>query len=289
MALLFAFSVTIPNSASAQTQQPGIERLTMSPTSKRQQLKPGSQLNDTFTVINDGQTAYDFKVYASPYYVKNEQYEPLFNTQAGQRDASPWVQFQQKNFTLNPGQRLEVPYTILVPANTAPGGHYAVLFAETISKANPRTTGIGRNKRVGSVLLANVEGTVKRSGSVIDNSTSFLQLSPPLTASLRIRNDGNIDFDSKVTMQVYDVLGRLKYRTQNTFVIFPNTTRRTQVVWNEVPFVGIYRVNQTAELLGRTETSSKYVLIMPSWMIITLIIIIGATVAGFFVRRRANR
>lgn len=284
LTLLFAFFAST-SSVGAQTNN--VERITLSPVSKRLQVKAGTQATGSFTVINDGRVAYDFKVYASPYYVKNEQYEPLF-TEAGQRDASKWVQFAKTTYRLEPGQRIDVPYTVLIPESAAPGGHYAVLFAETQAQ-NRDTTGVGRNKRVGSVLLANVEGQVTRGGEVVADTTPFLQLSPPLQAFTRVRNSGNVDFDAKVTLQVRDVFGRLKHQSENTFVVFPETTRRTQVPWNQAPIIGLFKVDQSVEFLDRSEQTSKYVLIMPSWVIIGVLIALAAGIGSLVLKRKSTK
>lgn len=287
MVLLFALFALVPYVA-AQSGDETLERITVSPVSERLQVTAGTEVKDTLTVINDGRTTYDFKVYSSPYFVKNEQYEPLFDTKAGQRDASSWVQLAKTTYTLKPGERVEVPYTLLVPAAAAPGGHYAVLFAET-QPGTPDGTGIARNKRVGSVLLANVQGEARRSGSLIADTTPFLQLSPPLNATARVRNDGNVDFDAKITLQIRNVLGSVVHRSENTYVVFPDTTRRTLVPWNDAPFIGLFKVSQNIEFLGKSEVTSKYVLIMPSWLIIALVIAVVAGIGALVVRRRALR
>lgn len=287
LALLFAFSAT---PAYAQRTGEDIERITISPVKNRMQVKAGQKITSSVTVINAGSKAYKFRAFASPYYVEDQTYESKYDTSAGQPDASKWVQFDKTEFTLKPGERTEVPYTVLTPKTAAPGGHYAVVFAETLGSPTPGQNEVARRQRVGSILLLNVDGKTNRSGELVSDSTPFLQFNPPLNASLRIRNTGNVDFDVALNVKVRDIFGREKHMTDTSFLVLPETTRKTLVPWNQAPFLGVFKVTQTAKFLGKTETSSKYVVMVPVWEFIALIGIVTVGIGSFIVKRRlANK
>ncbi|MEB0161191.1 hypothetical protein, partial [Pseudomonas sp. AH2 (2023)] len=79
---------------------------------------------------------------------------------------------------LNPGENVEVPYTISVPADATPGGHYSVIFAET--QVAEDTGQIARKKRVGAIVYATVDGDYIMSGRQISGSIDWLQLGGPV-------------------------------------------------------------------------------------------------------------
>ena len=84
--LLAALSVGIIFSSAAMAESPA-EGITLSPVDKHYTIDAGSSTQDTLTILNDGQTAYDFVVYGAPYWVKDTQYTPDFATQQPNADA----------------------------------------------------------------------------------------------------------------------------------------------------------------------------------------------------------
>lgn len=112
------------------------ESITLSPTLKRIDAERGQQVNGDFTIINDGTVDYDFTVYAAPYSVKNQEYTADFTTDKPRSDVYKWVQLVQTKYHLKAQEKVTVPYVVHVPASTAAGSHYGVIFAETQPSAD---------------------------------------------------------------------------------------------------------------------------------------------------------
>ena len=105
--------------------------IALSPVSQRFDVKAGESTGNTVVVINDGTVPATFLVYSRPYSVKNELYEPDFQSTNANTDVYQWIRFQKSAYVLAPGERVDVPYSMQVPATAAPGGHYGVIFVET--------------------------------------------------------------------------------------------------------------------------------------------------------------
>jgi hypothetical protein len=254
----------------------GNESITLSPVSQRYKVKQGETLSGTMTIVNDGKRDYKFTTYARPYSVSNEAYEPDFSTEAKNADAYQWVQFEQSSYMLKAGDSREVPYTIRVPNDAAPGGHYGVLFAETQPKGDSKGTAVERKKRVGLILYMTVNGTFKIGGDADDISIPFFQDRPPLTASQTVHNTGNSDFLVTTDTKIYDVFGGNKYENTKEVPVLPGTTRNITFEWESSPRFGLYKVDIATKFLDETSSKSQYVLIAPLWAYVLLAIIIGA-------------
>lgn len=247
-----------------------VESITLSPASKSYTVDPGQTFDDVMTVLNDGETAYDFTVYTAPYSVKDGSYDPNFTEVTSNSDAYAWVQFKQTTWHAEPRETIKIPYTIHVKANAAPGGHYGVIFAE-VQPADSSSTGastLARKKRVGMLMYATVSGDVHLAGNVVSQDIPWFQSRAPLTASLTVENTGNSDFTANVTYSVSDVFGSVKYTAKTNYVVLPSTTRNISLKWDDAPWFGLYKVHVTTEFLQQGEATFAYVLIMPIWMVL---------------------
>jgi hypothetical protein len=283
--LLACFLTTLPVAAASPTDQI-VEGILLSPVSKHYSVKSGTSRTDTFKVINDGKTAFDFVVYARPYSVNDESYQPDFVSNAQNADAYKWVQFDQPSYHVDSGQSVDVKYTLRVPANATPGGHYGVLFAET--QANEQTAGnvVKRTKRVGAILYVTVEGTVTTSGKIEGSDVPFFQFGAPLKIRERVSNHGNTDFMVTTDTRVSDIFGGLKYKAEKEAAVLPQTTRSIVNDWVNPAWIGVYKVEQHAKFLDTERTTSSYVLLIPIWVYLTLGILIGGRILYAMVRRR---
>jgi hypothetical protein len=274
--------------AQATSNGSAVERITMSPSSKSFTIDAGTSQEGTFEVINSGDTDFDFKIYAQPYGVKTESYTPDFSGKFPNSDAYKWVRLDTTSGSLKAGQKKDVSYALDVPATAAPGGHYGVIFAETKAK-DIGGTGVARQKRVGQILFATVNGSIQRHGEVAGFNLPFWQGTPPLISSVRIKNTGNVNIDTKVETIAKDIFGRTKFTYTGDAAVLRETTRRVDMNWDKAPTFGLFRVTQGVKFLGQENIHQGFVLIAPRWFLIVIILIILAGVGYAVVQRRKRR
>lgn len=265
----------------------GEDTITVSPSSQRFEMKAGAAESENLTVINNGQSTTKFIVYSRPYSVTNEQYELQFEKTADNTDLYQWVQFAQTTYTLAPGEQIDIPYTVSVPAQAAPGGHYGIIFVETQPAQNSGES-VMRKKRIGSLILANVEGDITRQGHLVSSHVAFWQTAPPVTTSHRVENTGNTDFETTVNTTIKDLFGSVKHQHARDYVVYPGTIRNITFEWDRAPWFGIFKVDQTITVLDKETQSSQYVLMLPRWLLVVVIalIVLGA---GYGLLRRNRR
>lgn len=291
MSVLFAALMTLFIAATpfvVDAAEPVVdeESITLAPTMNKFQVDAGRTVSDELTVLNTGTKAFDFIVYGRPYQVENFTYEPSYeapkDNEEWNSDAYKWLRLEQTNWHLEPGKSVKVPYTITVPASAAPGGHYGVIFVETKGKADGQA--VARNKRLGTLLLATVNGEYQMGGQFKGTKISSLQFKSPLETSTQVENSGNSDFPATLTLRVSDVFGQMKFAERKEFNIFPTTTREMAMNWQDSPWFGLYKVNVETSYLDQTHAENSFVLIMPRWMIVVLVVAILA--GGVYVLRR---
>ncbi len=265
------------------------EAILLSPTSKQYKLDAGTLQRDSFKIVNDGQTAFNFVVYARPYSVTDESYTPDFTSTVQNADAYKWVQFDKSSYFIEPGKSVDVGYTIRVPATAAPGGHYGVLFAETQPSASIEGTAIIRKKRVGAIVYATVNGATVIDGTFVGAKVSPFQFRAPLEVRQRVKNSGNTDFEATSNVRVADIFGGLKFRSDKKVTILPATTREIVNDWQDPAWLGLYRVDTSIAFNDTNKTSTHYVLLVPLWVYITLGLLIGMRALYAVVWRRKHK
>ena len=287
----FLFSLLlsiIANAVPVHAQAEPRESITLSPASTTYKVDAGKSINGKLTIVNDGNVPYDFIIYARPYTIVDNAYDnPNFQKTSERTDLYGWVQFPETRFHIEAGKTIQVNYTIRVPSGVAPGGHYGVIFAETQPPADAsHGNAVLSKKRVGSVIYATVNGQVNLSGEVGENSIPFWQVEPPLKATVSAKNTGNTHFTDDVKLTVKDVFGNIKYEATKDYQVLPDTTRTISLEWPKASWFGFYKVETEQKFLDKSSKSEGYVLMMPRFLPVALLLILLIGGVYAVVRRR---
>lgn len=263
----------VGSAVSAQTSKS--ETITLSPTAKQLELKPGTSKTETVSIINDGQTDYSFNVYARPFGVTSGSYTPLFEGSNPRADVNSWISFEKAKYTLKAGERTDVKYTIAVPQNATAGGHYGAVFAEVQPRAASGESVI-RKKRVGAVHYITVPGAIERKASLGAADIPLLQTKRPLTATQPVKVDGNVHLPLNVRMKVSDLFGGVKYQKAWQFLVLPDTTRNAPLEWPGAPQFGLFKVSISSQINNENRISDGYVLMVPVWLFAVAALLVAA-------------
>jgi hypothetical protein len=288
LALMFVFGFLPGTAFAAETPGPR-ESITLSPVKERFSVDAGGVKTGEITIVNDGETAYDFIMYSRPYSIgaQDETYaNPNFTTQTPTTDAYQWVQFDKARYHIEAGKTLKINYTIRVPQDAAPGGHYGVIFAETQPEQTTAGNSVVRKKRVGMIIYATVNGQYQMGAQHLGTNIPFMQFRNPLTASTRIQNTGNSDFFVSTVYRVTDVFGNQKFRADQDFAVLPKTTRQITFNWDNAPWFGLFKAEVKASFLDQEKTQSGYVLLAPRWLLVVLALTAVGGVVYVVLRRK---
>ena len=248
------------------------ESIVMSPTGKSLDLDAGSTASESFKIINDGTTAYDFKVYAAPYSVKNGSYDADFTSTPAGADAYTWVTFDKKQYHLEPGQNVDITYQITVPDDATPGGHYGVIFAETQPDEKNKSNVVA-NKRVGMILYTAIKGDYIQAGREVETIIPSFSIGGVPSATMTVENTGNAHFTSKETFRVKNIFGQQVYERTLEHIILPKTTRDIGLSWENGANLGWYTVETRSVILGKTTDHSSLVFVAPLWFLVAVTLV----------------
>lgn len=272
--LLFAVSL-LPLTPIAAAVKEG-EGITMAPVNKHYELLPGDTKSDTVTIINHGSTDYDFTVRTGKYDVESEDYSAETGDVSNpMSNVGDWVSFDTTTYHLKSGENTTVPFTVKVPEEATPGAHTGTLFATIKPNA---TEGIIMAKSVGLVMYANIGGDIQKQGSVEGISVPFYLSSSPITVSARYINTGNAFYVATSEMVVYDLFGNKLGHDEKEFTVLPDRPRKAELSVDNLGLVGIYKVDGSTTFLDQTTPFSGYVVILPIWLMLTVIMTIGVLI-----------
>lgn len=266
----------------------------ITPSDMRIDLTPGQTVAGEYRVINTGRETVAAKVYATPYKIddQNGKYERVYSTAWSRTLLAGWINYDQTAFSIAPGAATDVHFQIAAPQNAPAGGQYAMLMTE-IQPEQPAdyTAGVTSRKRIGLSVTARVAGEIRSSGKLKSETISSWQKTRPLTATVTVRNTGNIDFKLTTTMAVHSLLSTKKYEpAAKTVNILPDTARTVKHEWPNVG-VGLYRITVTTKYLDQENVTTRVVLFMPIWVLILTIIVIFAMIICIIgiIRKSKNR
>lgn len=275
-----AFFLGTLNQAHAATTQ----GLTVSPPSYEISANPGDTLNNTIRITNDSDAAVVLQVSAQDFTVGGTEGSVSVRDDLSDSSASSrWFNFPTTTIQLAPKASGLVPFTINVPKQAEPGGHFATVLFNPVVSANTTSTGARVIQRVGSLILMRVSGAVKEQGSIksfhsktfkgswqtvtgSDGKTKIFVASAedlrgekaqkffskgPVAFDVLFKNSGNVHFKPAGTVTIYNIFGKkVDQLTVNPRNVFPGGERRITVIWPKTDLWGGYYKAQVATVYG---------------------------------------
>lgn len=129
---------------------------------------------------------------------------------------SNWISLSEDHFTLAKGESKEVSFTVTIPKNAEPGGHYGAIFFAPAPKDGSKVSVV---QRIGALILINVPGSVEVNGTMsgflvgTKKDNTFTEESEfnsfPVTFETRFQNAGNVHIKPTGKIEIYDEAGKL--------------------------------------------------------------------------------
>jgi hypothetical protein len=183
------------------------------------QAQAGSSSTQAVTITNPGQEMVRIRATLADWYLSRDG-APQFDAPAPDRPfaASDWVRFAPPEFTLEPGMKGIVRFTVTVPAGAEPGGYRTGILFELV----PATPDPARGPQV--VLKSRIATLV------------YVQVGQPSAAieltNLEIRGEGD---QSQVVAGLKN-RGRRTVRTKGNLIVYDGTgTAVAQIPLPDVP------------------------------------------------------
>jgi hypothetical protein len=255
-------------------------------------LEPGEVREGSFKVQNIGTGAFDFKVYASSYEVKGENYDPVFDGSKDGLKIANWFTFSQDTGHLESDTEVTINYTIRVPQNAPGGGQYGAIMVETV-KENDDKSNIQAISRVGMVIYSHINGEINRCTRILENKLPSFLFNPPIFGESRVENCGNVDAELSVSLKVYPFFSNEEIYTNEekptVLNTLPATKRYHKELWTNSPAIGIFNVEQIIKYGSETKTERKLVVVCPVWLIVLIVLFILSVIFWLVARNRERK
>lgn len=255
-------------------------------------LEPGEVREGSFKVQNIGTGAFDFKVYASSYEVKGENYDPVFDGSKDGLKIANWFTFSQDTGHLESDTEVTINYTIRVPQNAPGGGQYGAIMVETV-KENDDKSNIQAISRVGMVIYSHINGEINRCTRILENKLPSFLFNPPIFGESRVENCGNVDAELSVSLKVYPFFSNEEIYTNEekptVLNTLPATKRYHKELWTNSPAIGIFNVEQIIKYGSETKTERKLVIVCPVWLIVLIVLFILSIIFWLVARNRERK
>jgi hypothetical protein len=165
---------------------------------------------------------------------------------------SQWVDIAPGPYKISGNNSIEIPYTIKLPDDAEPGGHYAAIIIGTKPNENLKGSGLKISSMVASLVLLDVNGDVTESGRIRQFSTDKSIFDrPDVNFNLRFENTGNIHLQPKGEIKIFNLFGQEKGKIginqNNSFGhVLPLSTRKWNFNWtddNKLSNMGRYKAS----------------------------------------------
>jgi hypothetical protein len=145
-----------------------------------------------------------------------------------------WVKCEPEEFTLKPKEEKWVTFTVSIPENAEPGGHYGTVIAGSGAVAGPGITGTALVARVGSLVLLTVPGEMKEILAVKDFTAPRYSEYGPVNFSIRFENKGTVHIKPRGLITITNWLGKkvvdVPFPERN---VLPEAIRKFDATWDQ--------------------------------------------------------
>ena len=187
---------------------------------------------------------------------------PVLDDERNGSTLAEWITVTDTEQLIPAEQTVAIPFTIDVPEDAAPGGHYAAILIGTRSfDATQGTAQVETAQVVTALVFLRVAGDIQETGQIRDFTTSRLVSEvPAMDFSIRFENTGNVHLQPQGNITITNMWGRergiLPINQNSQFGnVLPESIRKYNFSWSgDWSFADIGRYKAVATLAYREQT-----------------------------------
>lgn len=283
------FMAALIGAAVAQ-DQPSQVTISVSPPTFELSANPGDQLNNSFRIVNGTDSELSLSTAVKNFTAEGEEGAVNLTDDETGFSLASWISVNPQTAVLPARGSQTFAFTIDVPADAEPGGH----FGSVIVSTNPvqiDATGAAVSQEAGPLILLSVAGEVNQAGNIVSfASTKGTWEKGPIVLETRINNEGNVHFKPSGTIAIKNMFGnevtRINLEERN---VLPGTTRKLVNEWGPGFTVGRFTADLSA-VFGpeqNVDTASTTFIIFPYKVIVP--VLIGAILVLWLLIRGRQR
>ncbi len=278
--------------------------LSVSPTRTELKIERGSTDKVEVNIRNVTRGPIVAKPLVSDFESDDATGEPRLYVEAEKRNSASISGFVSglQDVPLEPGEDKNLTYTISIPQDAAAGGYYgAIVFrAVPANQAGPESGQVALTANVSSLVLIEVPGDITEQiqvnsvKSLKDDKAGSFFTTPPNKVAIAVQNNGNSFSKPFGTVSITDMSGKQvhSYELNNSTPrgnILPKSSRTFTDELKSISKPGRYTItaNVSHGSGGEVITQKVSFWYLPVWLIITLLVLLGAVIGGaYYVYRK---
>ena len=215
--------------------------ITVSPPIIEFDARPGDTIVDTIKLYNETTEPQTLSGAVQTFKALNETGAPSFLPPEESTDLATWLKLDESTVTLKADERKDILFSINVPADAEPGGHFAGILWTPSGTTTLQGSGVGITVKTGTLILVRVAGDINETGRLVSftaDRASYNYL--PANFAVRFENLGNVHLKPIGTIEISNLLGRKVTSLPingDLSNVLPESIRKFDATWQktEVP------------------------------------------------------
>ncbi len=165
------------------------------------------------------------------------QFIPVFEAETKGQTLAEWITVSKDAIEIPPESSTEVNFTVNVPKDAAPGGHFAAILVGTKPPEKDTAMAVRTAQVVSSLFFLSIDGDVQEKASIREFSVndSFID-KPQVNFLLRLQNDGNVHIRPQGEIKIFNMWGKERgvipiNHGSNFGNVLPDTIRKFNFSW----------------------------------------------------------
>lgn len=208
--------------------------LTVSPARVEVTGDPGTTLNGEIEIFNEQEGSRTFFTTFENFESNGDTGAPYFI--GSKDDLATWIKTDKK-VIIDSGRRNVIPYSIVIPQNAEPGGHFAAIFFGSQEPGKSDGSQLSVGGKIGVLILLRVTGEVKEGGGLQEFTSRegrFVSMLP-VSFVYRLSNSGGDRIVPTGEIKIKNTFGLTTEKLPVNIKegsILPGSARKFEVVWD---------------------------------------------------------
>lgn len=220
-------------------------------------------------VENTSDKNLQLKIYTAPYSVLNDDFDTSFDEKdrTEYNEITNWIFFKnnegsyEKTLTFNIERKTtkHIDYKISFQESEE-REQYCVIFVEIIPEQ--------QESQQSTIRLASF--VVAHDGNIEEN----IELENSGSDSFLVQNKGENSSKISYTYEVSSIFGKKLYEDSTEKVIYPNSSRSFEFVWDDIPEFGFFKQKLSIKTQKETKTQETIIVKIPTFLKIIMILLL---------------
>jgi hypothetical protein len=262
-------------------------------------MSPGDHYEAEIEVRNAFSTDRTLEVKATPFSMSDDNSNDYdYITKKVRTTLSEWISFPGGHeYLLSPGEIRSIKYVIDIPIDWRIGGGQSAAINFDYGNSSINASGdntIVMESSFAWLLRANLSGEqLREEGEVIswDMGQILFDNSKGVNSDTVVKNSGNVNFEMNNRVVINKFFsGDEVYNQEKTGTVLAESQWKSNLNWDGAPALGLFNVTNEVEFLGQAQFSeTRWVLLIPIWLLVIIIAIIALLVAALIIKIRNHR